>query len=1043
MRIVHIADVHWRGLSRHEEYVTVFKQFFKKIKRLKPDIIYVGGDIVHSKTQGISPELIDNLIWWFKGMADICPVHAILGNHDGLMHNKDRQDAITPIVNAIGHPNIHLYKDSGTYPIGVPGFNWCVFSCFDELNWVNVSPVVGEVNIALYHGAVKGSLTDTNWQIAGEIRINAFDDYDFALLGDIHKRQFLNKEKTIAYCGSTIQQNYGEDNDKGFLVWDIKSTNSYKTKFYHLNNPKPFVTVDWVGNVDSTIGECNKYPDGSRLRIRSTVPITQVETKRLQTELKQKNLAEEVIFKVESDYDMSVIKTNSGDLSKRNLRDPKVHMSLIKDYYRSANFDENMYGMMSEIIEKYLMTISASQCSLRNVAWTINKMEFDDIFSYGPGNVINFDNLSGITGIFGTNARGKSSIIGALAYGLFNTTDRGSIKNIHIINSRKNMCKCNINLTIGGKKFRIERKTVKKITKSGSWAPTTLKLYRLDSDDNIIEDLTEEQRRETEKIIRKMIGTADEFLMTSLAAQGEINTFIKEKATARKAILTNFLDLQIFEQIVDAVKKDSASIRAQSKMFENNDWDLCINETTSQLSDDKKTKREIEQLLKQIDRKIDAVKSEMYAEDADTFVSEEYVLELSRKLKRRKVESKVIDDRLLEIHEETKNNRFKLEKVKEFLDLFDIEAVKNKRIIQRKLEIKLSDFTRSFEIQKKELDNIKKSVKKLDTVPCGVMFPSCKFIKESHRNKSKLEKQETNVTTLMSKVSDLEILFEEMKEEQLEEKIEKYTQIIQKKSSIEVILSSFDVEVAQLNGSLSNLSKLIPKLESELADAKSKLSTEDNAIINRCKEKLSELNERKKSTSRKRDVIMTEITKNKINIERLKENKITFDKLHSELKVYDALVQAMSNKGIPLQLINTMLPAINAELAKILLGVVNFTVELDSNLESNSMDIYINYGDSRRIIELGSGMEKMIASLAIRVALINVSSMSKTNSLIIDEGFGSLDELNLEACGRLLKSLKKWFRNIIVISHVDEIKDNVDFTLDIEKKGKDSYVYSA
>jgi len=295
----------------------------------------------------------------------------------------------------------------------------------------------------------------------------------------------------------------------------------------------------------------------------------------------------------------------------------------------------------------------------------------------------------------------------------------------------------------------------------------------------------------------------------------------------------------------------------------------------------------------------------------------------------------------------------------------------------------------------------------------------------------------------MSKVSDLEILFEEMKEEQLEEKIEKYTQIIQKKSSIEVILSSFDVEVAQLNGSLSNLSKLIPKLESELADAKSKLSTEDNAIINRCKEKLSELNERKKSTSRKRDVIMTEITKNKINIERLKENKITFDKLHSELKVYDALVQAMSNKGIPLQLINTMLPAINAELAKILLGVVNFTVELDSNLESNSMDIYINYGDSRRIIELGSGMEKMIASLAIRVALINVSSMSKTNSLIIDEGFGSLDELNLEACGRLLKSLKKWFRNIIVISHVDEIKDNVDFTLDIEKKGKDSYVYSA
>ena len=54
MKIVHIADVHWRGLSRHEEYVLVFNKIFKKLKKIKPDIIYIGGDIVHSKTQGIS-----------------------------------------------------------------------------------------------------------------------------------------------------------------------------------------------------------------------------------------------------------------------------------------------------------------------------------------------------------------------------------------------------------------------------------------------------------------------------------------------------------------------------------------------------------------------------------------------------------------------------------------------------------------------------------------------------------------------------------------------------------------------------------------------------------------------------------------------------------------------------------------------------------------------------------------------------------------------------------------------------------------------------
>ena len=119
MKIIHIADVHFRGLSRHDEYIRAFRDFFEKASKLNPDVIYVGGDIVHSKTQGISPELIDVLSWWFTNLADIAPTHVILGNHDGLILNKDRQDAITPIIKALNNPDIHLYKQSGTYPIGI------------------------------------------------------------------------------------------------------------------------------------------------------------------------------------------------------------------------------------------------------------------------------------------------------------------------------------------------------------------------------------------------------------------------------------------------------------------------------------------------------------------------------------------------------------------------------------------------------------------------------------------------------------------------------------------------------------------------------------------------------------------------------------------------------------------------------------------------------------------------------------------------------------------------------------------------------------
>ena len=158
------------------------------------------------------------------------------------------------------------------------------------------------------------------------------------------------------------------------------------------------------------------------------------------------------------------------------------------------------------------------------------------------------------------------------------------------------------------------------------------------------------------------------------------------------------------------------------------------------------------------------------------------------------------------------------------------------------------------------------------------------------------------------------------------------------------------------------------------------------------------------------------------------------------MRIYDLFLQAVSKKGIPTRIMMSKLPIINTEISNILQGVVDFTIVLETDPATSSMEIYIDYGDSKRVIELASGMEKMISSLAIRAALINTSSLTKTNMMIIDEGFGSLDDTNIEACTRLLESLKKWFRNIIVISHVDAIKDCVDNSVDITRKGKDSHV---
>ena len=1041
MKILHIADIHWRGLSRHQEYVLAFKDLFRQAEELNPDIIYVGGDIVHSKTQGISPELIENLCWWFNGLAKIAPTHVILGNHDGLILNKDRQDAITPIVEALDNPNIFLYKNSGTYEFA-PGFEWCVLSCFDEENFHRAKPSKDKVSIALYHGAVRGSLTDVDWQLEGESTLDLFKSYDFALLGDIHKRQFLNKKGTIAYCGSTIQQNFGEDSEKGFLLWDIQSADNFTCNFYPVENQYHFVTVDWQGDVQKTVNKCREYPNLSRFRIRADNYISQADARRLQKILTKQKAASEVVFKVESKFDSGKIETNATGGMSIDLRSPEKHKELIREYYNGNHLLKDDLDKLDDLVDRSLSEISHSDTDLRNVRWSINSIKFDNCFSYTDSNYINFENLPGITGIFGRNARGKSSIIGTIAYALFNTSDRGAIKNIHLINTRKNSCKAELDISVNNVPYRIVRQTIKKQTKKNIWAPTTLNFYRLDKSGEVIEDLTEEQRRETEKIIRGMLGTSEEFSMTSLASQGDMNNFIKEKATARKAILTNFLDLTVFDAMNEFAKKESASLKQQAASINKGDWVKQISIKENSITSVKALIRLEEKSIAKLKKDYETYVKELHSNTDNSYITLREVEIAKSKWKKslkHVQESEVLRDNLKDEIFEVEQ---KIEKVDLFLSNFDVDDIKQKRDAQKEINRLLSGMQSDLKYERKELLTIEKSVEKLSEVPCGDSFPTCKFIKESHSNKNKLDKQRDKVIALQVKVDDLKTAFKKLGKEDYDAQLDKYNAIVQKKSQLVSSISDILIKINSHEKDIENTRPLIPELETTYKDLKEMFDNQDsNDGQLLLEKKIKSTNNDIKNLDKNRTSLITKLAKEKAERDMLVKQKEEFEKISKSLRAYDLFLQATSNKGIPVQIIHSMLPQINAEISKILKGVVGFTVELEADLESNSMDIYINYGDSRRIVELGSGMEKMMASLAIRVALINVSSLPKTSMLMIDEGFGALDETNLEACGKLLQSLKKWFKNIVIISHIDEIKDIVDNNIDIIKKGVDSYVY--
>ena len=86
-----------------------------------------------------------------------------------------------------------------------------------------------------------------------------------------------------------------------------------------------------------------------------------------------------------------------------------------------------------------------------------------------------------------------------------------------------------------------------------------------------------------------------------------------------------------------------------------------------------------------------------------------------------------------------------------------------------------------------------------------------------------------------------------------------------------------------------------------------------------------------------------------------------------------------------------------------------------------------------RPLEMGSGAEKTLAAMAIRLSLLSVSSLPKGDLFILDEPGTALDEENMEGFIRILELIKTYFKTVLLISHLDSLKDCVDTQITIDK----------
>ena len=217
---------------------------------------------------------------------------------------------------------------------------------------------------------------------------------------------------------------------------------------------------------------------------------------------------------------------------------------------------------------------------------------------------------------------------------------------------------------------------------------------------------------------------------------------------------------------------------------------------------------------------------------------------------------------------------------------------------------------------------------------------------------------------------------------------------------------------------------------------KNKEAIENNKNVDVIVESLNkELSNAKQIHKKSLELIQTLSVKMLTIDSKIKEFKDKIEKVKSIeklYKAYDLYTQSVCRDGIPYEVICVAVPHIENEVNSILSQVVDFHAKFD--VDGKNIVPYIVYDERRWLMSLGSGMEQFILSTAIRVALTNLSNLPKMNGLVIDEGFGVLDPEHLSTISNLFQYLKSNFDFIIIISHLDVMRDLVDNHVEIKKE---------
>lgn len=689
------------------------------------------------------------------------------------------------------------------------------------------------------------------------------------------------------------------------------------------------------------------------------------------------------------------------------------------------------------------------------------RLELTNFLPYRDPAPLDFTGIH-VAVLAGENGAGKSSLLDAITWAVWGRA-RSKTDN-ELVHQGQSEMRVEFTFALREQLYRIFRGR-----RVGKGASSVLDFQVADSDGrwNSIAEATIPKTQE--KIVRLLRLTYETFINSAYLMQGKADEFTGKRPTERKQVLADILGLQEWELYEERAKEKIKNIDHRLTGL-----DAVLKEIETELARRSEYEHELTQAQAEVIevgerlRQAEAGWAQIDAARQAMIALERQVDDLSKRLRDAEKEIATFDADLNEARSRADGVSLsrELEAVQQRLATLDsLEAERERTTETRQQAAELAAQLRGQnEATKSEADALKKRVEMLETATeprcptCGEPLAEAERARlvgelnsEVEARRERYRTNQTQLKTLSDEQATLDKSLSQMntdlreKPQLIKQAAELQTAMVkasEAKERIAVLVERRERWVASLAADQAQHAKLDAEAEQYttlLLDSAAKQQALDRlrqddtlakARLGATQQKLAAL----ENLFKQRDAKRAE-----------------HNQLAEERGMYEELREAFGKKGVPALMIEAAVPEIeasaNALLTRMTAGRMNLRFNTQRETQAGetreTLDIQISDELGTRAYEMYSGGEAFRINFAVRVALSQLLARragTQLQTLIIDEGFGVLDSVGRERLVEAINAAQSDFQRIIVVTHIDELKDAFPARIEITKGANGSEI---